>query len=129
LRIGFGSRREAVVVVGVYAVADRFAPAFGAEGVDVFLPGDVDGLHESLDEVGDGAGGFGFYFAADHGGDEAGEGGAEVAGGKVVAGEEAGEIFAEFFSGLSAGLLLGVVEAEVGMVAGAGSATTAAIGE
>ena len=118
-----------MVVVGVDAVADRFAPAFRAEGVDVFLPGDVDGLHESLDEVGDGAGGLGFYFAADHGGDEAGEGGAEIAGGEIVAGEEAGEVFAEFFSGLGASLLLGVVEAEVGMVAGAGSAAKAAIGE
>ena len=118
-----------MVVVGVDAVADRFAPAFCAEGADVFLPGDVDGLHESLDEVGNGAGGFGFYFAADHGRNEAGEGGAEIAGGKIVAGEKAGEVFAQFFSGLSAGLLLGVVETEVGMVAGAGRAATAAIGE
>ena len=118
-----------MVVVGVDAVADRFAPAFGAEGADVFLPGDVDGLHKSLDEVGDGAGGFGFYFAADHGRDETGEGGAEIAGGKIIAGEKAGEISAEFFRGLRAGLLLGVVETEVGMVAGAGSAAKAAIGE
>jgi hypothetical protein len=82
-----------------------------------------------LDEVGDGAGGFGFYFAAHHAGDEAGECGTEIAGGEIVAGEKAGEIFAEFFSGLSASLLLGVIETEVGMVAGAGSAATAAIGE
>ena len=129
MRIGFGSRREAVVVVGVYAVADRFAPAFGAEGVDVFLPGDVDGLHESLDEVGDGAGGFGFYFAADHGGDEAGEGGAEVAGGEIVAGEEAGEVFAECFCSLRLSFFFGVVEAEVGMTGGARCATAAAIFE
>ena len=45
LRFGFGGRWEAVVVVGVDAVADRFAPAFGAEGVDVFVLGEVDGLH------------------------------------------------------------------------------------
>jgi hypothetical protein len=35
-------------------------------------------------------GGFGFYIAADNGGDEACQGGAEIAGGEVVAGEEAG---------------------------------------
>jgi hypothetical protein len=82
-----------------------------------------------LDHVGDGAGESGFYIAADYGGNKAGESGAEIAGGKIVAGEKVGEILAEFFSGLGAGLLLGVVEAEVGMVAGARSATTAAIGE
>jgi hypothetical protein len=81
-----------------------------------------------LDHVGDGAGESGFYIAADYGGNKAGESGAEIAGGKIVAGEKVGEIF-EFFSGLGAGLLLGVVEAEVRMVAGAGSAATAAIGE
>ena len=98
-----------MVVVGVDAVADRFAPALGAEGVDVFVLGEVDGLHQGLGEIGDGTGGFGFYFAADYGGNEAGEGGAEIAGGKIVAGEEAGEVFAEFFSGLSAGFFLGMV--------------------
>ena len=125
----FGSRREAVVEVGVDGGADRFAPAVGAEGVDVFVLGDADGLQEGLHHVGDGAGEFGFYFAADDGGDESREGGAEIAAGKIVAGEEAGEVFAEFFSGMGLGFFLGVVEAEVGMIAGARSATTAAIGE
>ncbi len=87
---GFGVGREAVVVVGLDGNADGFAPAVRAEGVDVFVLGDVDGLHESLDQVGDGAGGFGFYIAADNGGDEACQGGAEIAGGEVVAGEEVG---------------------------------------
>ena len=45
MRFGFGGRRKAVVEVGVDAVADGFAPAVGAEGVDVFVLGDVDGLH------------------------------------------------------------------------------------
>ncbi len=53
-------------------------------------PGDVDGLHESLHQIGDGMGGSGFYFAADDSGQEAAEGGAEIAGGKVLAGEEIG---------------------------------------
>ena len=129
LRFGFGGSWEAVVVVGVDAVADGFAPAVGAEGVDVFVLGEVDGLHQGLGEIGDGAGEFGIYVAADDGGNEAGEGGAEIAGRKIVAREEAGEILAEFFSGLGAGFFLGVIEAEMGMVAGARSAAAAAIGE
>src|SRR5260370_31244187 len=126
---GFGVGREAVGVGVVDGVADGLAPAVRDERVDVFVLGDVDGLHESLDQVGDGVGGSGFYFAADNGGDEACQGGAEIAGGKVVAGEEVGEVFAEFFCGVGAGLLLGVVEAEAGMFGDARSAATAAIRE
>ena len=129
LRFGFVDGWEAVVVVDVDGVAYGFAPAVGAEGVDVFVLGEVDGLQLGLEHVGDGAGESGFYIAADHGGDEACQGGAEVAGGEVVAGEEAGEVFAECFRGVGASLLLGMVETEVGMVAGAGRAATAAIGE
>jgi len=69
--MGFAFGREEVVVVGVDGVADGFSPAVRVEGVDVFVLGDVDGLHESLGEIGDGAGGSGFYIAADYGGDEA----------------------------------------------------------
>ena len=128
--LGFArGKREAVIVVAVDGVADGFAPAVGAEGVDIFVLGDVDGLHESLDEVGDGVGGFGFYIAADNGGDETCQGGAEIAGGEVVAGEEVGQVLADGFGSAGAGFLLGVVEAEVGMVAEARSAATAAIGE
>ena len=127
LRFGFVGGWEAVVVVDVDGGAEGFAPAVGAEGVDVFVLGEVDGLQLGLEHVGDGAGESGFYIAADHGGDEACQGGAEVAGGEVVAREEAGEVLAEFFSGLGAGLLLGMIEAEVGMVAGAGRAAAAAI--
>jgi hypothetical protein len=57
--------------------------------------GEVDGLHESLGQIGDGAGGSGFYIAAEDGGDEASQGGAEIAGGKVITGEEVGKVFAE----------------------------------
>jgi hypothetical protein len=123
-----GGGWEAVVVVDVDGLADGFAPAVSAEGVDVFVLGNVDGLHERLGQVSDGAGEFGFYIAADHGGDEARGGGAEIAGGKVVAGEEVGEVFGESFGGLGTGLLLGVVEAEVRMASGARGAATAAIG-
>jgi hypothetical protein len=105
------------------------APAVGAEGVDVFVLGELDGLQESLHQVGDGVGCFGFYVAGDDGGDEAGQGGAEIAGGEVVAGEEVGQDFAEGFRGAGASFFLGVVEAEVRMVADAGGAATAAIRE
>jgi len=86
-----------VVVVAVDGVADGFAPAVRAERVDVLVLGDVDGLQEGLRHVGDGAGDFGLYIAADNGGDEAAQGGAEIAGGEVAAGEEVGQVFAERF--------------------------------
>jgi hypothetical protein len=126
---GGGAGWEAVVIVDVDGGADGFAPGLGIESVDVFVLGEVDGLQLGLEHVGDGASESGFYIAADSGGDEAREGGAEIAGGEVVAGEEAGEVFGEFISGLGAGFLLGVVETEVGIGGGAGSAAAAAIGE
>jgi hypothetical protein len=86
-------------------------------------------LEEGLGQIGDGAGGFGLDVAANDGGDDAGEGSAEIAGGEVVAGEEVGQVLADVFGGAGAGFFLGVVEAEVGMVAGTGSTATAAIGE
>jgi hypothetical protein len=116
-------------VVVVDGIVDGVAPAVGAEGFDVFVLGEADGLQERLGEVGDGAGGFGFDVAANDGGDDAGEGGAEIAGGEVVAGEEVGQVLADVFGGAGAGFFLGVVEAEVGMVAEARDAATAAIGE
>ena len=69
--LGLGFGREEVVVVVVDGIADGFAPVVGIEGVDVFVLGNVDGLQESLGQVGDGTGGSGFYIAADYGGDEA----------------------------------------------------------
>jgi hypothetical protein len=116
-------------VVLVDGVVDGVAPAVGAEGFDVFVLGEADGLEKSLGEVGDGAGGFGFYVAADDGGEDAGEGGAEIAGGDVFAGEEVGQVFADGFGGAGAGFFLGVVEAVTGMVSDARGATMAAIGE
>jgi len=77
-----------------YGEADGLAPGVGAEGVDVFVLGEMDGLGESLREVGEGAGGAGLDVAAGNGGEETCEGGAEVAGGEIVAGEEVVEIAA-----------------------------------
>ncbi len=116
-------------MVAVDGVADGLAPAVRAESVDVFVLGEVNGLHESLGQVGDSVGGFGFDVTADNGGDEAAQGSAEIASGKVVAGEEVGQVFAEVLCGAGSGFFLGVVEAEAGMLAGARSAATAAIRE
>src|SRR6266849_10739809 len=127
--LGFRVGREAVVVVGLDGIADGLAPGVRAEGVDVFVFGEVNGLHESLDHIGDSVGGFGFYLAAYNGGDEACQGGAEIAGGEVVTGEEVVQLFAEFLRGAGAGFFLGVVGAEAGIVSGARSAATAAIRE
>jgi len=126
---GFLGLRIFVVRVQFDGLADGCAPAVSAEGIDVFVLGDVNGLYQALDHVGDGAGESGFYIAANDGGDEAREGGAEIAGGEVVAGEEVGKIFGEFLGGLDAGLLLSVIEAEVRMTSAARSAAAAAIGE
>jgi hypothetical protein len=126
---GFGGGREEIVVVASDGVADGSAPGIGAESLTILVLGDVDRLHERLGQVGDGAGGSGFYIAADNGGDEASQGGAEIAGGEVVAGKEVGQVFAERFSSVGAGFFLGVIEAEVGIFAGARSAATAAIRE
>ena len=100
-----------MVVVAVDGVADGIAPAVSAEGVDVFVLGEMDGLQEGLGQVGDGAGGSGLYITAENGGEEAAQGGAEIAGGEVVAGKEVGQVFAERFCGVGAGFLLSVVEA------------------
>jgi hypothetical protein len=128
--LGFARDKwEAVDVVAVDGVADGFAPGIGAESLTVFVLGDVDGLQESLRHVGDGAGDLGFDVAADDGGDEAAQSGAEIAGREVGAGEVAGEVCAETLRGAGARFFFGVVVAEMGMVAEARSAATAAIGE
>ncbi len=57
---GFGGGGEAVVVVAFDGVADGFAPGIGAEGLTIFVLGDVDRLHEGLGQVGDRVSGFGF---------------------------------------------------------------------
>jgi hypothetical protein len=43
--------REAVVIVAGDGVADGFAPAVSAKGVDVFVLGEVDGLQLGLEHV------------------------------------------------------------------------------
>jgi hypothetical protein len=123
--------RRGVAVVEVLAdgIADGLAPGVGAEGIDVFVLGKMDGLNEGLGEIGEGAGRTGLGVAASYADDEAAEGGAEIAGGEVFAGEEIGQVAAEFIGGAGLRFLAGVVGAEVGMMGGAGSAALAAVGE
>jgi hypothetical protein len=129
LKTGHYRGRIAVLEVLEDAFADGIAPIIGAKGVDVFVLGELDGLDEGLGEIGDGSGGARFYIAAEDGGEEAAEGGAEIVGRQVVAGEAIGEFAGEFTGGTGLGFLAGVLEAEVRMVAGAGSAAPAAVGK
>jgi hypothetical protein len=119
----------AVVEILEDPFADEVAPIVGAKGVNVFVLGELDGLEEGLGEIGEDAGGTGFYIATEDGGGEAAEGGAEIVGGKVVAGEAIGEFAGEFIGRAGLGFFAGVLEAEVGMLAGAGSAALAAVGK
>ena len=116
-------------MAGLDGVLDGAAPEVRAIGADVFVLGNADGLQEGLREIGDGASGFGFYVAADDGGDDARQGGTEIAGGEVAAGKEVGQLVAEFLGGKGLGFFLGMIEAEVGMAGDARSAATAAVGE
>jgi len=105
------------------------APGVGAEGVDVFVLREMDGLDESLREVGHGACGTGSDVATSDGGQEAAECGAEIAGGEIVAGEEVFEIAAEFIGSERLSFFAGVVETKMRMARGTGSEAIAAIGE
>jgi len=113
----------------VDGAADGIAPIVGAKGVDVFVLGEMDSLDEGLGEIGEGAGGAGLDIAAEDGGDEAAEGSAQIVGGEVFSGEEIGQFAGELTGRAGPGLFAGVVEAEVGMIGGAGSAAVAAVGE
>jgi hypothetical protein len=126
LRIGRQGRIEVVEVL-VDGVADGIAPIIGAKGVDVFVLGEMDGLDESLGEIGEGSGGARFYIALENGGDEAAEGGAEIVDGEVVAGEAIGEVAGEFIGSAGLGFLASVVEAEVGNAGSFPSDSTSSI--
>ena len=108
---------------------DGAAPGVGAEGVDVFVLGEVEGLHEALREVGEGGGGFAVYVALSDGDEEAAEGVVEVAGGDVGSGEVGGDVLADVVGGEVLGFLTGVEGAEVGVAGAAGHAALVAVGE
>src|SRR5216684_7623621 len=107
--------------------ADGFAPVIRAEGVDVFALGEVQGLDEGLAEIGKGGGGFGFHLTLGDGGEEASEGGAEIAGGQIAAGKVIGDILAGFLASEGLRFLASVERTEVRMAVSARSAALSAI--
>jgi hypothetical protein len=107
--------------------ADGFAPVIRAEGVDVFALGEVQGLDERLAEIGEGGRGFGFHLTLGDGGEEASQGGAEIAGGQIAAGKVVGDILAGFLASEGLGFLAGVERAEIRMTVAPGNAAVAAV--
>jgi len=93
--------------------ADAFAPGIGAECVDVFVLGEMQVLDEGLAEIGEGGGGFGFYLTLGYSGEEASEGGAEIAGGREAAGQVIGDILAGLPASEGLRFLAGVEGAEI----------------
>jgi hypothetical protein len=104
-------------------------PGIGAEGVDVFVLGELDGLIQSLAEIGEGGGGFGFDVAFGDGGEDAGQGGAEIAGGEITAGEERGYVAADLLGGEGLRFPLGVEAAKARVASETRSTAATAIGE
>jgi len=89
----------------------------------------MDGLQERLGEIGKGGGGSRFDLAAGNGGKEAAQGGGQITGGEIIAGEEIGEVAAKLFGGLDLRLLAGVEATELRVAGLARSAAAAAIDE
>src|SRR6266851_5254848 len=72
----------------------RFRARNPCRRLDVFVLGEVQGLDERLAEIGEGGGGFGLHLTLGDSGEEASEGGAEIAGGHIAAGKVIGDILA-----------------------------------
>jgi len=124
--LGWGSGGDALF--GEFlVVADGGDPLVDAEGGDVLVLGELHGSDESLAEIGEGGGGFGFDVALGDGGEEASEGGAEITGGDKAAGEVKGDVPAGLFADEGLGVFAGVEGAEVGMAVAARQAALAAI--
>jgi len=92
--------------------AHHVTPGIGAEGVDVFVLGELDGLVQGLAEIGEGGGGSGFDVAFGDGREDAGQGRGEIAGGEITAGEERGYVAADLLGGEGLRFPLGVEAAE-----------------
>ncbi len=122
-------RRRLVIGGQVEIISDGLAPGIRAEGVDVFVLGEVQGLDERLAEIGECGGGFGFDLTLGDSGEEASEGGAEIAGGHIAAGKVIGDILAGLLASEGLRFLAGVEGAEVRMAVTARSAALAAIGK
>ena len=80
-------------------------------------------------EIGEGGGGFGFDLTLGDSGEEASEGGVEIAGGHIAAGKVIGDLLARFLARKGLCVLAGVEGAEVRMAGLAWHAAVAAIGK
>jgi hypothetical protein len=94
------------------SVADDVAPGVGAEGVDVFILGERDGLDEGLGEIAEGGGGFRIDLALSDGGEEVAQSGGQIAGGEIAMRESGGDLAANLLSGQGFGFLTGVESTE-----------------
>src|SRR5882757_6116007 len=124
-----------VMVVSVFGVVvaegdtDGGAPSIGAEGVDVFVFGDGDGLEHGLGEIGGRGGNLGLDLALGDGAEEAGHGSAEIASGEQFCGKEAGDVLTDLLGGEGFGFFLGVEVTEMQVAGAARGAALAAIGK
>ena len=80
-------------------------------------------------EIGEGGGGFGFHMTLRDSGEEASEGGVEIAGGHIVAGKVIGDVLAGGFGSEGLRVLAGVERAEVRMRGARGAAAAAKVNE
>jgi hypothetical protein len=122
-------RREFVIVVGLNGIGDGFAPSIGAKGADVLMLGELDRLEHGLGEIGKGRSGFGLIAALGDGGEEAAEGGVEIASGKILTGKEIRDVATDFFGGGGFGGFRGVESAERGAAGRARRTAAATVGE
>jgi hypothetical protein len=77
--------------------------------------GELDGLVEGLAKISESRGDFGLEVTLGDGGENAAEGGVEIAGGEVIVKEERTYSLASLFSGEAFGFLLGMEVAEMRM--------------
>jgi hypothetical protein len=90
---------------------DLSTPDSAPEDVGVFVLGDLDGLVQCLSQIGEGGGGFGLEVTLRDSGEDTAQGGAKVAGGKVISEKERRYILTSLFRGLRLRFLLGVERA------------------
>lgn len=94
--VGLGFEVLEILVDGI---ADGFAPFELADCGDELFLREMEGLEEGLGHVGEGGGDFRLDVAPGYSGEEASQGGAEIAGGDEIGREEVREILAEIFGG------------------------------
>ena len=105
------------------------APGVSAEGVDILVLGVLDGLKQSLAEIGESGCSSGFDLTLGEGGEKAAQSGAEIAGGQITVGEKRGYIAARLLGGEGLGFAPTMEARKVRMAGEPRSAATAAAGK